>query len=63
MNSNNIHKIKKTINHKEVCIEICEDGEFTTVNPRCYDKLTGGNEKYSIKELLLLESLKHKLLL
>lgn len=54
MNSNNIHKVKTTINHKEVYIEVCDEGEFTTVNPKCYNKLTGGNEKYSLKELLLL---------
>lgn len=53
MDSNNIHKIKTTINNKEICIEVCEEGEFTTVNPKCYDKLTGNN-KYSIEQLLLL---------
>lgn len=54
MNSKNIHKEKKYINGKEVYIEVCEDGEFTTVNPKCYDNLFGVGEKHSIKELLLL---------
>ncbi len=54
MNSKNIHKEKKYINGQEVYIEVCEDGEFTTVNPKCYDNLSGVGEKHSIKELLLL---------
>ena len=53
MNSKNIRKVKKNINGREIHMEVCEDGEFTTVNPKCYDKLTEGR-RYSVKEMILL---------
>lgn len=53
MNSKNIRKVKKNINGQEILMEVCDDGEFTTVNPKCYDKLTKGR-KYSVKEMVLL---------
>ena len=53
MNSRNIHKVKKTINGRKLHMDVLDDGEFTTVNPECYDNLTGG-KKYSVKDLVLL---------
>lgn len=53
MNSKNIRVIKKNINGREIRIEVCDEGEFTTVNPKCYDNLYEG-KKYSIKDMLLL---------
>lgn len=53
MNSNNIRKVKKNIGGRVIQMEVCDDGEFTTVNPKCYDKLTKG-KKYSVKEMILL---------
>ena len=53
MNSKNIRKVKKNIGGRVIQMEVCDDGEFTTVNPKCYDKLTKG-KKYSVKEMILL---------
>ena len=53
MNSKNIRKVKKNIGGRVIQMEVCDDGEFTTVNPKCYDKLTRG-KKYSVKEMILL---------
>lgn len=53
MDSKNIRIIKRNVNGREILMEVCDEGEFTTVNPKCYDNLTG-DEKYSIKDMLLL---------
>ena len=53
MNSKNVRIIKKNIDGREIRMEVCDEGEFTTVNPKCYDNLTG-SEKYSIKDMILL---------
>ena len=53
MDSKNIRNIKRNVNGREILMEVCDEGEFTTVNPKCYDNLTG-DEKYSIKDMLLL---------
>lgn len=53
MNSNNVRVVKKNINGHEIYMEVCDEGEFTTVNPKCYDNQNRGN-KYSIKDMLLL---------
>ena len=53
---NSIQRIKKKINGEEICIEVCDEGEFMTVNPKCYSKLSnrGKGRIYSVKELLLI---------
>ena len=53
MNSKNIRKVKKNVGGRVIQMEVCDDGEFTTVNPKCYDKLTKG-KKYLVKEMILL---------
>ena len=53
MDSNNIRKVKKNIGGREIQMEVCDEGEFTTVNPEYYDKLTRG-KRYSVKEMILL---------
>lgn len=50
----NTRRIKKNMNGETVYIEVCEEGDLCTVNPKCYDKLSGSGKKYSVKELLLL---------
>ena len=49
-----VYKIEQDGN--DIYIEVCDDGEFTTVNPKCYDTLRNVNDtkKYSVKELLLI---------
>lgn len=54
MNPEDVYVVKKNINGHEINLEVCDEGEYTTVNPKCYDKLFGGTKQYSIKELLLL---------
>ena len=44
MNSKNIRKVKKNVGGRVIQMEVCDDGEFTTVNPKCYDKLTKGKK-------------------
>ena len=53
MNSKKVRIIKKKVGGREISMEVCDEGEFTTVNPKCYDNLTGA-EKYSIKDMVLL---------
>lgn len=54
MNPEDVYVVKKNINGQEIPLEVCDEGEYTTVNPKCYDKLFGGTKRHTIKELLLL---------
>lgn len=53
MDSRNILRVKKNIGGRKIRMEVLNDGEFTTVNPKCYDKLTEG-KTYSVKDMILL---------
>lgn len=49
---NNTWTVKKNIGGCKIQMEVCDEGEFTTVNPECYNNLTG-SKKYSIRDMLL----------
>lgn len=40
MKTKNVYVIKKNINGQEIKLEVCDEGEYTTVNPKCYEKVT-----------------------
>lgn len=36
MDCKDVYVVKKNINGHEINLEVCDEGEYTTVNPKCY---------------------------